>query len=442
MDRQEKQPRKHLDIEQRKLIERGLDESKTLRFIADEVGANVSTVSREIKRNRRNDGMSYSKGKDKTDCQHLKTCKVKSLCDNYCEKRLCKRCDMRLCRDICNEYETRMCPTVEKAPFVCNACERYGRCTIIRYRYSAESAQSVANRRSMESRDGIDLTEEEMGVLVDAVRTGLANGQSIHHIFETYDLPCSERSFYRYVENQDIPVKSIDLAKKVKYKKRKRKKEQSHGTGFFSGHEYDDFMELPEEDRAILTEVDTVIGVRSDRKCILSLHRVDLHFQIYLLLQSKTKDEVVRMFDWLEECCDGRFREFFGLLLLDRGVEFDDILGMEQSCLSEGKRCSVYFADPNRPDQKGACEKNHVELRKVIPKGTSFDSMTAYDLSLICSHVNSTIRKGCGNTTPIQLAMMCLPQTLFDNLGLKLIPPKDVVSAPRILYRADKKSDR
>jgi IS30 family transposase len=274
-----------------------------------------------------------------------------------------------------------------------------------------------------------------MGVLVDTVRTGLAKGQSIHHIFQTYDLPCSERSFYRYVENQSIPILSIDLAKKVKYKKRKRKKEILRGSGFFVGHEYDDFLELPEEDRAVTTEVDTVWGKKGDRKRILSLHRRDLHFQIYLLLQEGTKEEVVRALDWLEICCEGRFSEFFGLLLMDRGSEFDDIIGMERSCEAEGHRCAVYFADPNRPDQKGACEKNHVELRKVLPKGTSIQAMDAFTLAKICSHVNSSIRKGCGNASPLQMAMLCMPQHLFNNLGLSLIPPEDVVSAPKILYQ-------
>jgi IS30 family transposase len=293
----------------------------------------------------------------------------------------------------------------------------------------------VARRRGAEARCGIDLNEEEMGVLVDTVRTGLAKGQSIHHIFETYELPCSERSFYRYVENRSVPILSIDLAKKVKYKKRKRKKEIIHGSGFFAGHEYNDYMELPEEDRAVTTEVDTVRGIKSDRKCILSLHRIDLHFQLYLLLESGTKDEVVRALDQLEIACEGRFSEFFGLMVLDRGSEFDDISGIELSCESGGQRCAAYFADPNRPDQKASCEKNHVELRKVLPKGTSLQNMDAFTLATICSHVNSSIRKGCGNVSPMQMAMLCMPQSIFDNLGLSLIPPKDVVSAPKILYR-------
>ncbi|MBQ2630201.1 MAG: hypothetical protein IJG13_11045, partial [Kiritimatiellae bacterium] len=136
-------------------------------------------------------------------------------------------------------------------------------------------------------------------------------------------------------------------------------------------------------------------------------------------------------------CCDGGFSEFFWLMLFDRGSEFDSIEAMESSCMFSGKRASAYFADPSRPDQKGGCEKNHVELRKVIPKGTSLERMDAMTLAEICCHVNSTVRKGCGDASPMQLAELVFPKEMMDNLGLRLIPPRDVISAPGILYELD-----
>ena len=35
----------------------------------------------------------------------------------------------------------------------------------------------------------------------------------------------------------------------------------------------------------------------------------------------------------------------------------------------------------------------------------------------------------------MQLAQLVFPRELMDNLGLELIPPRDVVSAPGILYQ-------
>ena len=61
--------------------------------------------------------------------------------------------------------------------------------------------------------------------------------------------------------------------------------------------------------------------------------------------------------------------------------------------------------------------------------------MTPCEPSEICSHVNSTVRKGCGNATPFALARMVFPQELFDNLGLREVPPQDVIGVPNILYR-------
>ena len=62
---------------------------------------------------------------------------------------------------------------------------------------------------------------------------------------------------------------------------------------------------------------------------------------------------MVRALDHLEMCCEGGFQEFFGLMLFDRGSEFDSIEAMESSCMFSGKRANAYFADPSRPDQKG-----------------------------------------------------------------------------------------
>lgn len=172
-------------------------------------------------------------------------------------------------------------------------------------------------------------------------------------------MPCSERTFYRYVDEGLVPIIALDLAKKVRYRSRRKKRAapSAHEKGFYKGCEYADFLELPPDERARATEVDTVLGARGDRRCMLSLHRVDLRFQLYILLPDKTASSVVRALDWVEMSCEGAFSDLFGLALFDRGSEFDAIEGMEASCLHAGKRLDAYFTDPSRPDQKGRCER-------------------------------------------------------------------------------------
>jgi IS30 family transposase len=49
--------------------------------------------------------------------------------------------------------------------------------------------------------------------------------------------------------------------------------------------------------------------------------------------------------------------------------------------------------DPMRSGQKGGIEQAHTMLRMILPKGTSFEFLTQWDVRLIVNHINSTPRK-------------------------------------------------
>lgn len=435
MDERNRSHYKHIDFDMRKSIEALLDDGRSVSAIAKRLDIAQTSVSREIRRNRRCEGLSTYKVRARNDCECFRDCKVCDLCGNGCRIRYCKSCRTD-CTEICAEYRKLACSKLTQAPYVCNSCGEFNRCPLERFRYSANAAEVMASSRARESREGLSCSYAELADMSRIIKEGLALGQSVHHMFETRDMPVSERTFYRYVQDEDIDVISLELAKKVKYKKRKKDKVY-HPSGFYKHRQYSDWLALAPDARQSTTQLDTVIGKRSDRKCILSVHRPDLHFQIYILLKRKTSHAVVSALDWLEICCGGpdAFKEVFGILLMDRGSEFDDIIGMERAWHRDGgKRASCYFTDPSRPDQKGACEKNHVELRKIIPKGTSLDGLDPVSLAEICCHVNSTVRKGCGNATPFALAKAVFPQRLFDELGLEEIDPEHVIGAPGIIY--------
>lgn len=237
------------------------------------------------------------------------------------------------------------------------------------------------------------MTGREMAFLAREVKASLARGQSVHHIFASRDdLPCSERSFYRYVESEDIDVAKMDLRKKVRYKRRSRKRVSRREAAFYEGRAYADYLDLGEEERARTVEMDCVEGAEGDSQALLTLRFAKIRFQIYVLLERHDRAHVVAAPERLEGLLGGpeAFRGVFGLILTDRGREFDDIAGIER----DGRR-RVFYADPQRSDQKGACEKNHVELRKVIPKGTSIDGLglDAWIFAGICSNVNSSPRR-------------------------------------------------
>ena len=99
--------------------------------------------------------------------------------------------------------------------------------------------------------------------------------------------------------------------------------------------------------------MDTIVGTRLDDKCVLSLHFVRTHFQIYLLLEEKTQAEVKRAFDYLEEVFKERFSDFFSIILTDRESEFLDYKFLETS--KNGKRRStIYYLRPCASRTKGS----------------------------------------------------------------------------------------
>lgn len=200
-----------------------------------------------------------------------------------------------------------------------------------------------------------------------------------------------------------------------------------------AGRTYADWLALGFRIQALAVEMDCVEGRKADAKAILALHFVRFEFQAFILLERKVQANVKAALDHVEEGCEGAFGDLVPVLKPDRGSEFLDFEALEAG-VAGGKRTSVYYCDPAKPGQKGSAEKNHEELRKILPKGTvSFDSLTQEKVSLICSHVNSYPRPSLGGKTPFDLASQVLPESLLARLGIMRVAPDDVVMKPYLI---------
>lgn len=116
--------------------------------------------------------------------------------------------------------------------------------------------------------------------------------------------------------------------------------------------------------------MDTVIGKTRDSQCILTLYLRSCGLQVALLLGSRESGAVAAALDMLEAAI-GRdsFNRLFGTILTDNGPEFADAESLERSAPGDGPaRCRVYYCDVRQSQQKGRCERNHVELRKPAPE--------------------------------------------------------------------------
>lgn len=199
----------------------------------------------------------------------------------------------------------------------------------------------------------------------------------------------------------------MDLQKQVKYKP--RQKHQLVPTKHGKNRSYKALCALGDDVYGSVCEMDTVIGRKYDEKCLLTLYLRCCKFQIVLLLKRKSCEEVCKMLNALEILLGvDDFRKLFGYILTDNGIEFADYHLLEKSQESKNKkdkRCSIFYCDVRASNQKGGCEKNHVEIRKIIPKrnGIIFDRLVAKDIVYINSQINSTPRKSLGGKTPIEM---------------------------------------
>lgn len=447
-----KEPRKHLDYSDRCIIEDGIRDRLPAREIARRLHVHPATVTREVLANR-TVRVSKSKGKSAaTHCANSASCvKREELCDPCTAKkqRLCRRCQAVKCYDVCPDFELRMCDKVVRWPYVCEWCY-LGRdtCPFPRCRYSARKADELSKARRKQPRGrGASVSDGELAAIVEKVRPLISNGLSLEAIWLAYGdgFPVCVRTFYSYIEKGYVDVASLELPRKVRYKPRRKNgqaKDDAERRDLVdrTGRTYNDFMRLDEDDLARAVQMDTVVGRVADSNRILSIHLPATRFQLYVLLPSGEAASVVRALDAIEEYSGSRsaFEDAFGIILTDRGAEFSDIEGMERSVLEPGRRrCSVFFCDPMQSEQKPNCERNHEELRRILPKRRSrFDALTFLDVSAACSHVNSYPRKGLGGASPIDLASQILPRGLLEELGIEKVPIDQILLKPTLLPHA------
>ena len=95
------------------------------------------------------------------------------------------------------------------------------------------------------------------------------------------------------------------------------------------------------------------------------------------------------------------------------------------------------FCDPQESNQKSRCERNHQQLRRILPKGrTSMDMLTADDVALCCNHVNSYPLESLGGRTPLDSLGGLLPDAVLDIVGCERLDPRDVVLKPSLIPHA------
>ena len=426
---------KHMTLSDRIFIEQSLSSRDTFKQIALILKKDPSTVSKEIRKHRiPKKGSHYS---IKNDCKFLNSCNEFRICTHKVCQPLCKRSKTCDCTKHCSKYQSFVCPKLTKPPYVCNACSKYS-CRHDKFYYRAKDADASYQQLKRESRTGINLSSEERAHLDALVSPLVLNGQTMNHIFTNHagEIPCSERTLYRYIDDGILNVRNIDLIRKVKYKPRKQDKQRtSLERACLVNRTYEDFLSyLSENSDTNIVEMDTVVGPDPGKVLLTMLFR-NCSLMIAFLMNNNRSDSVIQIFRFLQSSLGSdRFARLFPVILVDRGSEFSNPWALE--CDEYGEILSrLFYCNANAPYQKGRLEKNHEFIRYILPKGTSFDALHQADVTKVINHINSTTRASLNGQTPFKLATLLLDSKLFDVLNLELVEPDKVLLKPALLKR-------
>lgn len=396
---------------ERQTIERMLDRDRSAREIARELGRAPSTVTKEVERHRFVTSPRAHRGEPAPDARAL----------------------------------AAACPRLGSWPRCCNGCAKrrgYGCSRRPHVFYSARMAQRAADEELSESRRGIDETELTVASKLDAIREGLRRGLSPEQIAATRpELGLSASTIYRWVDAGYAEMTNMELRRKVGYKPRRRS--APRGAARHSARRsHAGFEALPEDARASAWEMDTVEGSAADSARLLTLYHRPTSFQLAIPVADGTCDAVKAGLALVREAlgADG-MRRVFGLVLTDNGSEFSDEGGIAALIGEAPDETRLFYCEPRRADQKGGCERNHVEVRKLLPKGRGLrlDRLTRADAALVMSQVNSEPRGKLAWRTPSEMLLAVFGEdarALLDAFGVEALAPSELDLTPGCVERA------
>lgn len=438
---------KHLTLSDRTYIEQELVQGSSFKSIALNLRKDPSTIAKEVKRSRIIENSEKPGYMWKChSCINFGDCYRKSICGDWCKWR-CRNCYKKNPTTICHDYVAWNCDQTNKAPYVCNACDKYKWCPLKKALYNAAKAQGSYEKKLTDSRKGINMTPDELSELNNLISPLVLKGQPLSHIFAVHadEILVCRRTLYNYFDQCVFKARNIDLPRRVRYKKRKKRSEpckKDYQQTYRNKRTYVDFERFMEAHPDVdVVEMDTVKGSREKGKCLLTLSFRSCSFMLIILLPDCTQRSVVNA---INELCNTigirTFKKYFQVILTDNGSEFKNPWDIEMS-ESGTRRTYVFYCDPYVSNQKGRLEKNHEYIRYVIPKGRSMYKYTQEDINLMASHINSTARDSLNGATPFDLANLLIDKKIPLLTGQHKVSPDSVVLKPVLIENSVKERE-
>ena len=419
MKRKQQHDGAHLTLEERKIIQAGIENSATKADIARTIGKDATTVAKEIRNHR--------------------VFKPRNTFNNplVCGNR--KSCPTKPCVKKCENHVEPKCNRRDKSPGACNKCQDGQKCRLDKYYYNAIEADKAYRRDLVDYREGVNLTTKERDAIGEILAPLLKQGQSVHQLLSAHqEIIQSERTIYNYIESGLFKSQGIDnfsLKEQVNRKQRSTKLKKRKEPVNYIGRKYLDYLRFCEENPGTpVVEMDTLYNNPSGPYLQTFLF-IKAAFMIGFLHTEKTSASMASKIDYLQtQLGDELFSKLFSALLTDRGSEFErhNLFELDKNGCT---RLSIFYCDPMQSSQKPHVENNHNYVRDIIPNGYPLDNLTQEDIDLMFSHINSTPRRSLGDKSPFEVFSFFYGADVPELLGISEIKRDDVVLKPSLIFK-------
>lgn len=415
---------KHLTLDERKIIQTGIENRSNKVDIARTIGKDPTTIAKEIRKHRifkpRNQFIYPSI------CIHRQAC-------GGCKKR-------------CSKYEEIKCNKRDKSPGACNKCPNIAKCHLDKYFYYATQADKEYKKDLVDFREGINLTTLEAKELAHILKPLLDQGQSLYQIKSSHnEIKQCIKTLYNYIEMgvfKEYGIDNFSLKEQVNRKQFKHRYKKRKEPANYENHKYKDYLKFKEDNPIVpTTEMDTVLNSKSG-PYIQTFYFEGSGLVIGFLHEEKTSESMAKTLDDLEnKLGHDLYRELFHLILTDRGIEFEKVDLFEFNQETGEFRTNIFYCDAYQSSQKPHVENTHNYIRDIIPNEIDISNITQDDLNLMFSHINSTPRKSLKGKTPYEVFgfMMSTSENpnrgkeILDLLNIKEIKRDEVTLKPYLI---------
>lgn len=415
---------KHLSLEERKIIQTGIENRCNKVDIARTLGKDPTTVAKEIRKHR-----------------EFRPRNV-NLYPNICIHR--KECGT--CFKKCEIYEEKNCKARDRSPGACNKCSKITNCHLDKYFYYATKANQEYLNELVDSRIGINITPSEKKQVGEIMAPLLKQGQSVYQILSSHsEIQQCEKTIYNYIEMgvfKEYGIDNFSLKEQVNRKQFKNKYKKRKESINYENHKYKDYLNFKEDNPEVpTTEMDTVLNSQSG-PYIQTFYFEGSGIIIGFIHKEKTSESMAKTLDALEKKLGhDLYRELFSLILTDRGVEFEKVSLFEFNQETGEFRTNIFYCDAYQSSQKPHVENTHNYIRDIIPNEIDISNITQDDLDLMFSHINSTPRKSLKDKTPYEVFnfIMSTPDNpnrgkeILDLLNIKEIKRDEVTLKPYLI---------